>query len=87
MKRDDDLSNDHTEPGARTDGARRFASWALAAAVAVSCVVAIALTLYAAIGSWQPGQRVAQAPALSVERVMPRASAGRQSDDTRVFAR
>ncbi len=64
-----------------------WAQWATAAFLAASAVTALTLMLFAGLHSWRPGQRVAQAPSLGLERAIPPSAAGRSADDTRVLAR
>lgn len=64
-----------------------WAQWAAAACVAAIVVTALAFALFAGLQSWRPGARVALGPSLSLERAIGPATAGRNADDTRVFAR
>ena len=72
-------------PGRRL--AALWAQWTAASLVAAGIVTAMTLMLFAGLSAWRPGQRVAEAPSLGLERAIPPATAGRYADDTRVLAR
>ncbi len=46
--------------------------------LAASAVTALTLMLFAGLHSWRPGQRVAQAPSLGLERAIPPSAAGQE---------
>lgn len=65
---------------------RGWIQWTLAAALAIAVVAVTAGALFVGFARWQPGVRVAEAPALAVERAA-RTPPAPQWDDRRVIAR
>lgn len=73
-------------PGWRT-APRNLAQWAVAALGAAAAVALLAAMFFTGLTVWQPGWRVAQAPALTHERAIAPDEARRKADDTRILVR